>query len=193
MLSSTLDQAFDMLHEAVTRLEPRAQLAEVGTLLEIAGGIARVRGLPGIGAEELVSFPGGVQGLTVNLDPDELGIVLLSSGDALIPGMQVHATGRQADTPVGNDLIGRVIDATGRPLDGKGPLSLDQRRPVERPAPGIMERAPVSVPLETGIKAVDAMIPIGRGQRELIVGDRQTGKTTVAVDTIINQRDKDVL
>jgi F-type H+-transporting ATPase subunit alpha len=193
MLSSTLDQAFDMLHEAVTRLEPRAQLAEVGTLLEIAGGIARVRGLPGIGAEELVSFPGGVQGLTVNLDPDELGIVLLSSGDALTPGMQVHATGRQADTPVGDDLIGRVIDATGRPLDGKGPLSLDQRRPVERPAPGIMERAPVSVPLETGIKAVDAMIPIGRGQRELIVGDRQTGKTTIAVDTIINQRDKDVL
>jgi len=193
MLSSTLDQAFDTVHQAVSRQESRAELAEVGTLLEVAGGIARVRGLPGIGSEELVSFPGGVLGLAVNLDPDVLGIILLGSGDALTPGMQVHATGRQADTPVGDELTGRVIDATGQPLDGKGPLSLNQRSPVERPAPAIMERAPVSVPLETGIKAVDAMIPIGRGQRELIVGDRQTGKTTVAVDTIINQRDKDVL
>ncbi|MEA1053054.1 hypothetical protein U5801_25065 [Lamprobacter modestohalophilus] len=193
MLQRTLDTSFDQVHTAIDSLELQPELSEIGTLLEVGGGIARVRGLPTLGAEALVRFPDGVLGLAVNLDEHELGIVLLDHGDRLTPGAQVQATGRQADTPVGEALIGRVIDATGRPLDDGGPLSINERQPVERPAPAIMERAPVSTPLESGIKAVDAMIPIGRGQRELIVGDRQSGKTTVAVDTIINQRDKDVL
>ena len=188
-----LDETFTSIGTAITDLGPGPELRDVGTLAEVGGGIARVHGLPGIGSEELIAFPGGVLGLAVNLDPDGIGVILLGPGDDLTPGMRVHATGRQADTPVGEGLIGRVIDATGRPLDGEGPLRIAERRPLERPAPAIMERAPVSTPLETGIKAVDAMIPIGRGQRELVVGDRQTGKTTVALDTIINQRDKDVI
>jgi F-type H+-transporting ATPase subunit alpha len=193
LLQDLLDDTFSDVRDAVADLSPGPELRDVGTLAEVGGDIAQVHGLPGIGSEELIAFPGGVLGLAVNLDPDGIGVILLGPGDDLTPGMRVHATGRQADTPVGEGLIGRVIDATGRPLDGEGPLRIAGRRPLERPAPAIMERAPVSVPLETGIKAVDAMIPIGRGQRELIVGDRQTGKTRVALDTIINQRDKDVL
>ncbi len=193
MLERTLEASFDRVRSAIKTVELEPELSEVGTLLEVGGGIARVSGLPTLGSEALVRFPNGVLGLAVNLDETEIGVVLLDRGDKLTPGAQVQATGRQADTPVGDALIGRVIDATGRPLDDGGALASSERRPIEHPAPAIMERAPVSVPLESGIKAVDAMIPIGRGQRELIVGDRQTGKTTVAVDTIINQRDKDVL
>jgi F-type H+-transporting ATPase subunit alpha len=193
LLQGLLDDTFSAVRTAVADLSPGPELRDVGMLAEVGGGIARVHGLPGIGSEELIAFPGGVLGLAVNLDPEDIGVILLGPGDELTPGMRVHATGRQADTPVGEGLIGRVIDATGRPLDGEGPLRIAERRPLERPAPPIMDRAPVSTPLETGIKAVDAMIPIGRGQRELIVGDRQTGKTTVALDTIINQRDKDVI
>jgi F-type H+-transporting ATPase subunit alpha len=193
LLSELLDQTFSALGEATKDVTPGPELSDVGTLAEVSGGIARVTGLPGIGSEELIALPGGVLGLAVNLDPGGIGVILLGSGDALTPGLRVRSTGRQADTPVGEGLIGRVIDATGRPLDGEGPLRIAERRALERPAPAIMDRAPVSTPLETGIKAVDAMIPIGRGQRELIIGDRQTGKTTVALDTIINQRDKDVL
>jgi F-type H+-transporting ATPase subunit alpha len=192
-LQDLLDDTFSAVRNAVADLSPGPELRDVGTLAEVGGGIARVHGLPGIGSEELIAFPGGVLGVAVNLDPDGIGVMLLGSGDELTPGLRVRSTGRQADTPVGEGLIGRVIDATGRPLDGEGPLRVAERRPLERPAPAIMDRAPVSTPLETGIKAVDAMIPIGRGQRELIIGDRQTGKTTVALDTIINQRDKDVL
>jgi F-type H+/Na+-transporting ATPase subunit alpha len=193
MLEHALEDSFGRVRAAIQTVELQPELSEVGTLLEVGGGIARVRGLPTLGSETLVLFPGGVLGLAVNLDETEIGIVLLARGDDLTLGGRVQATGHQADTPVGEALIGRVIDATGRALDDGGPLSSTERRPIEHPAPAIMERAPVSVPLETGIKAVDAMIPIGRGQRELIVGDRQSGKTTVAVDTIINQRDKDVL
>ncbi|MCF7989610.1 MAG: alternate F1F0 ATPase, F1 subunit alpha [Thiohalocapsa sp.] len=193
MLEDLLDQTFDTLRGALADTGPGPELADVGTLLEVGGGIARVGGLPRVGFEELVAFPEEVLGLAVNLDPDALGVMLLGHGDALLPGMRVRATGRQADTPVGEALIGRVIDATGRPLDGRGTPRTTERRAIERPAPAIMDRAPVSVPLETGLKAVDAMIPIGRGQRELIVGDRQTGKSTIAIDTIINQRGKDVI
>jgi F-type H+-transporting ATPase subunit alpha len=176
LLQDLLDDSFAAVRTAVSKLSPGPELRDVGTLAGVSGGIARVHGLPGIGSEELIAFPGGVLGLAVNLDPDGIGVILLGPGDDLTPGMRVHATARQADTPVGEGLIGRVIDATGRPLDGEGPLRVAERRP-----------------LETGIKAVDAMIPIGRSQRELIVGDRQTGKTPVALNTIINQRDKDVL
>ncbi len=138
-------------------------------------------------------FPGDVLGVAINLEPQEVGVILLGDSDKLMAGVNVSATGREADTPVGEGLLGRVIDATGRVLDRGRPLSFKERRPVERPAPAIIDRTAVSVPLETGIKTIDALIPIGRGQRELIVGDRQTGKTSVAIDTIINQRDKNVI
>jgi F-type H+-transporting ATPase subunit alpha len=188
MLEPALSQAFSDIRDALAATSAGPAVNDVGTLLEVGGGIARVGGLPRVGFEELVALPDGVLGLAVNLDEDVLGIVLLGHGNTLRPGMRVRATGREADTPVGEALLGRVIDATGRPLDGGGPPAVRERRPIERPAPAIMDRAPVTVPLMTGIKAVDAMIPIGRGQRELIVGDRQTGKSRIALDAIINQR-----
>lgn len=178
---------------ALQAAAPELGLTETGTVFHFGGGIARVRGLPSITSEELVAFPGGLQGIAINLEPNEIGVILLGESAELGAGAEVRATGRIADTPVGEGLIGRVLNATGRELDQLGPLQFRERRAVERAAPAIISRAPVSVPLETGIKAVDAMIPIGRGQRELIVGDRQTGKTSIAVDTIMNQRDKDVL
>jgi F-type H+-transporting ATPase subunit alpha len=181
------------LEAALQAAAPELRLTETGTVFHFGGGIAQVRGLPSITSEELVSFPGGLQGIAINLEPNEIGVMLLGESAELGAGAEVHGTGRIADTPVGEGLIGRVIDATGRELDQLGALQFRERRAVESAAPTIISRAPVSVPLETGIKVVDAMIPIGRGQRELIVGDRQTGKTSIAVDTIMNQRDKDVL
>jgi len=193
MLTPLLDTTTAALERAVTahraRLRPRAY----GVLMNVGGGIAQVQGLPRVTAEELVQFRGGVTGIAVNLEPDHVGVVLLGDSASLVAGTEVHPTGRLADAPVGDALLGRVIDATGRVLDGGRPLGDVERRPVERPAPAIMDRAPVTRPLFTGLKAVDALIPIGRGQRELIVGDRQTGKTTVAIDTILAQRDRDVL
>ena len=188
MLTQPLTDAFIDIRETLAAMSAEPAVRDVGTLLQVSGGIARVGGLPRVGFEELVELPDGVLGLAVNLDEDALGIVLLGHGEHLRPGVRVHATGRAADTPVGEAMLGRVIDATGRPLDGGGMPRTRERRPIECPAPAIMDRAPVTVPLMTGIKAVDAMIPIGRGQRELIVGDRQTGKSQVALDAIINQR-----
>ena len=156
-------------------------------------GIAKVSGLPSVGFDELVKFPGDLYGIAFDVDPDEIGVVLLGECQHLHAGDQVERTGRVMDVPVGDGLIGRVIDAMGRPVDGKGPVVSSQRLPIERPAPAIMDRAPVSVPLETGIIVIDALIPIGRGQRELIVGDRQTGKSAIAIDTIVNQHDQNVL
>ncbi len=151
--------------------------------------MARVRGLPGVQAEELIRFPGGLLGLAFNLEPKEIGVVLLGPSQDLKAGSLAHRTKRILDVPVGNELLGRVVDAMGQPLDDRGPLRATQRRPVERSAPPIMHRAPVTEPLQTGIKAIDALLPIGRGQRELILGDRQTGKTAIALDTILNQQD----
>lgn len=193
MLQQLLDQTMTTLHAVVESGKPSLRPRETGTVLHVGGGIARIKGLSSISSEELVRFPDGILGVAINLDPDEVGVMLLGESDSLAAGNEVTATGRESDTPVGEALLGRVIDATGRVLDRGKPLQLHERRPVERPAPAIIERAPVTVPLETGIKAIDALIPIGRGQRELIVGDRQTGKTSVAVDTIINQRDKDLV
>ncbi len=193
LLDDLLDDTLSGLRRAIESHGPELAVRQTGTVLQVGGGIARVNGLPGVTSEELIRFPGGILGVAINLDPDEVGVMLLGDSDALIAGVAVAATGREADTPVGEGLLGRVIDATGRVLDHGPPLEYRERRPVERPAPAIIEREPVTVPLQTGIKAVDALIPIGRGQRELIVGDRQTGKTSVAVDTIINQRDKDVV
>jgi F-type H+-transporting ATPase subunit alpha len=172
---------------------PPLSLTEVGNIISVSGGIAQIKGLPGITSEELITFQDGIEGIAVNIEDDTIGVILLGDSGNLGAGQEVRATGRIADTPVGEGLLGRVIDATGRPLDHGGTLSFSKRMPVEHPAPAIIERAPVTVPLETGLKVVDALIPIGRGQRELIIGDRQTGKTSVAIDAIINQRGKNVL
>jgi len=168
-------------------------LREVGTVVDVGGGVARITGLRGLRSEELVEFAGGSLGIALELDEHDVGVVLLSQDERVASGTRARLTGRIVDTPVGEGLLGRVIDATGRPLDDQGPLRRVERWPVERPAPPIMDRAPVTRPLLTGMKVVDAMVPIGRGQRELIVGDRQTGKTTIALDAVINQRESDVL
>ncbi|MCB1321912.1 MAG: alternate F1F0 ATPase, F1 subunit alpha [Burkholderiales bacterium] len=193
MLTQLLDETLAKLNNAIDRNKPELRAREIGRIVHVGGGIARIKGLSSITSEELVRFPGDVLGVAINLEPQEVGVILLGDSDKLMAGADVSATGREADTPVGEGLLGRVIDATGRVLDRGKPLNFKERRPVERPAPAIIERASVTVPLETGIKTIDALIPIGRGQRELIVGDRQTGKTSVAVDTIINQRNKDVI
>ncbi len=193
MLQQLLNDTITTLNRVVDRRVFKLRATETGTVLYVGGGIARINGLPSITSEELVRFPDSVLGVAINLEPNEVGVILLGDSDKLIAGVEVSATGREADTPVGEGLLGRVIDATGNVLDNDKPLRYNERRSVEQPAPAILDRAPVTVPLETGIKTIDALIPIGRGQRELIVGDRQTGKTSVAVDTIINQRDKGVV
>jgi F-type H+-transporting ATPase subunit alpha len=166
---------------------------EVGTITSIATGIAKVSGLPGVGFEEVLKFPGDVYGIAFNVDEDEIGVVLLGDYWQLHAGDEVERRGHVMDVPVGDGLIGRIINPMGQPLDGNGPLASRARLPVECPAASIMDRAPVTVPLQTGIKVIDALIPVGRGQRELILGDRQTGKTAIALDTILNQRDQNVL
>jgi F-type H+-transporting ATPase subunit alpha len=165
----------------------------VGTIVSIATGIAKVSGLPSVGFEELVKFPGDVLGIAFNVDEDEIGVVLLGEYSHLHAGDEVERTGRVMDVAVGDGLLGRVIDPLGRPLDGNGMVATSARLPIERPAAPIMDRAPVTVPLQTGLMVIDALIPIGRGQRELILGDRQTGKTAIALDTIVNQRGQNVV
>ena len=185
-LSSVVGRALDVG-------EYRPEVREVGTVVAVSQGVARVEGLPEVQSEELVRFAGNRLGMVFNLDAEDVGVVLLDETEGIEAGGEVRRTGRVMDVPVGEALLGRVVDARGRPLDDGGPIAASDRRPIEVPAPAIMERAPVEVPLQTGIKAVDALIPIGRGQRELIVGDRQTGKTAIALDAILNQWDKDVL
>jgi F-type H+-transporting ATPase subunit alpha len=192
-LQSAFDCAFDCISQVSKAFTPQLMLREVGTITSIATGIAKVAGLPGVGFDELIQFPNNIFGIAFNVDADEIGVVLLGDYATLNAGDQVQRTGRVMDVAVGDALLGRVIDPLGRPLDGNGTLTIDTRLPIERPAAAIMDRAPVTVPLQTGLKVVDAMIPIGRGQRELILGDRQTGKTAIALDTILNQRDKDVV
>ena len=190
---SLLDETIAISQQVLDHHQPQLQIEEVGMVTYLGGGIARAVGLPSVQAEELVKFPGHCYGMAYNLDRDEVGIILLDDSEDLKAGCEVLRTGRVLDTPVGEELLGRVIDATGCPLDNKGAISTTKRLPVEREAPGIMQRAPVTVPLQTGIKVIDALIPIGRGQRELILGDRATGKTAIALDTIINQKGKDVI
>ena len=192
-VGSALDAAFDALAIARDDEMPGLIVREVGVVAQVGEGIARVKGLPSVRAEELLAFEGGLRGMAFNLDPDAVGVMLLDESAQLEAGDEVHSTGRIIDVPVGDVLLGRVVDALGRPLDDRGPVRAAGRRPVEREAPAIMDRAPVDTPLQTGIKVIDALIPVGRGQRELILGDRQTGKTAIAVDTIINQRDADVV
>jgi len=192
-LQAVLDGAFDHMSQARERFTPQLDLHEIGTITTVSTGIATVEGLPGAGYDELLEFPGGVFGIAFNLDEHEIGVVLLGDYAHLQAGDEVKRTGRVMDVPVGDGLLGRVVDPLGRPLDGKGAVASDERLPIERPAARIMDRAPVTVPLQTGLKVIDALIPIGRGQRELILGDRQTGKTAIAIDTILNQRGKDML
>ena len=176
-------------------------LRETGRVQSVRPGIARITGLPGVRADELVCFPragvgsGGepLLGIAFNLDPEDVGVILLGDSQYLQAGDEVYRTERVMDVPVGEALLGRVITVMGQPLDGRGGLEIAERRPVEREAPAILDRAPVTVPLQTGLKVVDALIPVGRGQRELIIGDRQTGKTAIAIDTILNQKDQDVV
>jgi F-type H+-transporting ATPase subunit alpha len=193
VLQEAIDRAFAGMREARESFAPQLTPREVGIITNITTGIATVSGVPGAGYEELLRFPGGLLGIAFNVDEDEIGVILLGEYADLHAGDEVERTGRVMDVAVGEALLGRVIDALGRPLDGKGLIASDQRLPVERPAPAIMDRAPVSVPLQSGLKVVDALIPIGRGQRELILGDRKTGKTAIAIDTILNQRGQNVL
>jgi F-type H+-transporting ATPase subunit alpha len=192
-LQHIFDAALSNISQACQSFTPSLRLREVGTITSISTGIAHVNGLPGVGFEELLSFPGGIFGIAFNIDQDEIGVVLLGDYAHLQAGHTVERTSRVMDVVVGNELLGRVINPLGQPLDDKGPLGTNERCPIEQPCAAIMDRAPVKVPLQTGLKVIDALIPIGRGQRELILGDRQTGKTTIAIDTIINQRGKDVL
>lgn len=187
-LSTLLDETFAAFRRAQDEACSELALREVGRVVSVGQGVARLRGLDGVRAEELVRLEGGLEGMAYNLDRDELGVVLLGDGGKISAGSLAHRTGRVLDVPVGTNLLGRVMDTLGRPLDDGGPLRLPHRLPVERPAPPIMHRAPVNQPLQTGIKVIDALLPIGRGQRELIAGDRQTGKTAIALDTILNQR-----
>ena len=192
-LQSIVDKTFAGLRRGWENFTPQLAAHEVGTVLSVSTGIATVSGLPGVGFEELVQFPDGVSGIAFNLAEHEIGIVLLGDYRKLQAGDKVLRTGRVMDVAVGEELLGRVIDPLGRPLDDTGPVTCRKRLAIERPSAPIMDRAPVTVPLQTGLKVIDALIPIGRGQRELILGDRQTGKTAIAIDTILNQRDKEVL
>ena len=182
-----------IIRSQIKNYENKIQTNETGTVILTGDGIAKVSGLDQCMAGELVEFPGGAYGMAQNLEEDTVSVVVLGSDSGIKEGDTVKRTGKVVSVPVGAGLIGRVVNALGEPIDGKGPIEAEAYRPIESPAPGIIEREPVSVPLQTGIKAIDSMIPIGRGQRELIIGDRQTGKTTIATDTILNQKGKNVI
>ena len=182
-----------IIRAQIKNYESRIESRETGTVITVGDGIARASGLDSCMVNELVEFPNGSFGMAQNLEENSVSIVILGSDAGIREGDTVKRTGRVVSVPVGEELIGRVVNALGEPIDGKGRLDVKQFRPIEMPAPGVIDRKSVSVPLQTGIKAIDAMIPIGRGQRELIIGDRQTGKTTIAIDTILNQKGKDVI
>ena len=182
-----------IIREQIKNYECKLETSETGTIILVGDGIARASGLDNCMANELVEFDNGEFGMAQNLEENFVSIVILGSDAGLHEGSTVKRTGRVVSVPVGEELIGRVVNALGQPVDGKGAIHTTKTRPIESPAPGIIERKGVNVPLQTGIKAIDSMIPIGRGQRELIIGDRQTGKTTIATDTIINQKCKDVI
>jgi F-type H+-transporting ATPase subunit alpha len=182
-----------LLRQQIEAFQAPVETADVGTIIEVGDGIARVRGLANAMASELLEFPGGVYGVTFNLEEDNVGVIILGDYEGLKEGDTVKGTGRIIQVPVGEALLGRVVDPLGNPLDGKGPVQTTQFRPLERIAPGVVRRESVNTPVQTGIKAIDSMFPIGRGQRELIIGDRQTGKTALAIDTIINQRAGDMV
>lgn len=180
------------IQKQIDTYQPSLGLSDVGTVIEAGDGIARVRGLVDVKSQELVQFANGVIGIAFNLEKDDVGVIIMGEYSKISEGMIVHTTGRIASVPVGDGLVGRVVNALGMPIDGKGPIKSSNFRPIERIAPGVVERKDVDTPVQTGLKAIDSMIPLGRGQRELIIGDRQTGKTALAIDTIINQKGKNL-
>ena len=174
------------LQRQIDSFTPEVELKDVGTVLEAGDGIARISGLADVSSQELVQFANGVMGIAFNLEQESVGVIIMGEYAGIEEGMTVYSTGRIASIPVGDGLIGRVVNAIGDPIDGKGPVQFDSFRPIEQIAPGVVKRKDVDTPVMTGIKAIDSMTPIGRGQRELIIGDRQTGKTALVIDTIIN-------
>ena len=187
------DEIARVLREEIENYDKAVSVSETGTVISVGDGIARIHGLELVMAGELIEFPGGVTGIALNLEEDNVGAVLMGEFQNISEGTEVRRTGRIMSVPVGDALIGRVVDANGTPIDGKGAIATTTFNPIERLAPGVIDRSPVNEPMQTGIKAIDGMIPIGRGQRELIIGDRQTGKTAIALDTIINQKGGDVI
>jgi F-type H+-transporting ATPase subunit alpha len=177
-----------VIRDQIANFDAEAQVSEVGTVLSVGDGIARIYGLDNVQAGEMVEFDNGTKGMALNLEADNVGVVIFGSDAAIREGSTVKRTGTIVDVPIGKGLLGRVVDALGNPIDGKGPIEATERRRVEVKAPGIIPRKSVHEPVQTGLKALDALVPIGRGQRELIIGDRQTGKTAVALDTFINQK-----
>jgi len=186
------EEISSVIKEQIKRYASQLEVADVGTVIQVADGIARIHGLENAMQGELLEFPGEVYGMVLNLEEDNVGAVLLGSQKNINEGDTVKTTGRVVEVPVGDAMLGRVVNALGQPIDGKGPIASDKFRQIERVASGVISRKSVDTPLQTGIKAIDSMVPIGRGQRELIIGDRQTGKTAIAVDTIINQKGKGV-
>jgi F-type H+-transporting ATPase subunit alpha len=187
------DEIISIIKSQIDRFDETAEMRSVGTVVEVGDGIAQVYGLDAALASELIEFPGGVMGMALNLEEETVGCVILGDATSIREGDTAKTTGRVVEVPVGSELLGRVVDPLGRPLDDKGPINATRTRPVERIAPGVIVRQSVDTPVQTGIKAIDALIPIGRGQRELIIGDRQTGKTTIAIDAIINQKGKNLV
>ncbi|MFA6197724.1 MAG: F0F1 ATP synthase subunit alpha [Patescibacteria group bacterium] len=191
-MSSTKDFVIENLKKEIEQFNDTVSVSTIGRIIELGDGIARVAGLGKVQSQEMLEFPGGTIGVALNLEEDSIGAIILGEFSHLKEGDEVKSTGRILEVPVGSGVIGRVIDPLGQPVDGKGPIKAESYSPVEKIAPGVVTRAAVDTPLQTGIKAIDSMIPIGRGQRELIIGDRQTGKTAIAIDTIINQHDQNV-
>src|SRR5688572_16895661 len=187
------DEISKIIREQLGNHVVDVDVAEVGSVISIGDGIARVHGVERTMAGEMLEFPNGIFGIALNLEEESVGAVLLGSSEQIKEGDLVKRTGRIISVPVGEEMLGRVVNALGQPIDGKGPILTKQSLPIERIAPGVVDRQPVKEPLQTGLKAIDGMVPIGRGQRELIIGDRQTGKTAVAIDTILNQKGKNVI
>ncbi|MGH7837225.1 MAG: F0F1 ATP synthase subunit alpha, partial [Candidatus Binataceae bacterium] len=188
MANIKADEITKILREQIENYQQTVAVEEVGSVISVGDGIARIHGLDKCMAGEMIAFPHDVFGIALNLEEDQVGAVLLGDYTQIKEGDTVKRTNKIMSVPVGDALIGRAVDALGNPIDGKGPIQTDQRNPLERLAPGVVDRQPVREPIQTGIKPIDAMIPIGRGQRELIIGDRQTGKTAIILDTILNQR-----
>ncbi|MFZ5855887.1 MAG: F0F1 ATP synthase subunit alpha [Chloroflexota bacterium] len=192
-MTDLIKQIAGDLQKQIEAFEPKIGISDVGTVSEAGDGIARVVGLANVKSQELVQFANGVMGIAFNLESESVGVIIMGDYAEVTEGMNVRATGRIASVPVGDGLVGRVVNALGEPIDGKGPIQFSGYRPIERIAPGVVYRQDVDTPVQTGIKSIDSMIPVGRGQRELIIGDRQTGKTALAIDTIINQKGKDLI
>jgi F-type H+/Na+-transporting ATPase subunit alpha len=192
-MSMKAEEISALIKQQIENYDTEIEVSDVGTVIQVGDGIARVHGLDNVMSGELIEFSNGVMGLAQNLEESNVGVVILGEYRGIREGDEVRRTGRIMQVPVGDELIGRVVNPLGQPIDGKGPIESSKTRPIESPAPGVMDRKSVDEPLQTGIKAIDALVPIGRGQRELIIGDRQTGKTSVAIDAILNQHDQDMI